>query len=192
MAIKISELELEKRVHSIEKNKIVRVWYQFVDIDSVNYNMNHFHSIDLAIYFKSENNTFYKIYWADELGLYHGYGISIKEIPLMNIDEGAFIESTNDPHWKIFIGKKIVSARLYWQNVIDNMRDGLVPFLGMGHIRRADYPQTLEINFDDGNQVFISVLKITNDCKCIPFTNHLSVFFQKVTIDQYYKPLRKW
>jgi len=80
---------------------------------------------------------------------------------------------------------------LYWQDVIDNMRWYRVPFLGMGYIRRKDYPQTLELNFDNGIELFVSAMKISDDNKCVPFDNHLTVFFNKSAIDKYYKPLRK-
>jgi hypothetical protein len=64
--------------------------------------------------------------------------------------------------------------------------------LGMGYITRNDYPQTIELKFDTGEQVFVSAIKITGENKCIPFTNHVTTFFSKQAIDEYYKPLRKW
>jgi hypothetical protein len=192
MALKNSEIELEKRVRSIESCTISKIWYQQMEEGTENYRMKDFHSVDVAIYFETENNKIFKIYWADELGIYHGFGISIREISVMDKDDGIFMDVSNDNNLKAILDKRIISTQIHWQNIIDNMRSGLVPVLGMGYLRRRDYPQTLEINFEGGLQLFISVLKIIDNNKCIPLTNHISIFFQKDIIDQYYKPLRKW
>jgi hypothetical protein len=192
MALKVSEIELEKRVRSFESCTISKIWYQQMEEGTDNYQMKDFHSVDVAIYFETENNKIFRIYWADELGIYHGFGVSIKEIAVIDKDDGIFMDVSNDNNWKAMLGKRIISTQIHWQNIIDNMRSGLVPVLGMGYLRRRDYPQTLEIKLEDGLQFYISVLKITDNNKCIPFTNHLSIFFQKDIIDQYYKPLRKW
>jgi hypothetical protein len=99
---------------------------------------------------------------------------------------------TNDKIYQTIIGKKIASARVHWQDVIDNVRANRIPFHGMGYLRRRYYPQTVEINFEDGLQMFGSAMKIQDDDKCIPFTSHLTIFFHQDVIDRYYKPLRKW
>ena len=192
MALKNSEIELEKRARSLENCTISKIWYQQMEGGTENYHVKDFHSIDTSVYFQTENNKIFRIYWADELGMYHGFGVAIKEVALIDKEEGVFTEVTNDNNWTGVLGKRIISTQIHWQNIIDNMRSGLVPMLGMGYLRRRDYPQTLEINLEGGLQLFISVLKISNDNNCIPFTNHLSIFFQKTIIDNYYKPLRKW
>jgi hypothetical protein len=192
MSLKITEMDLEKRACSFENKTITGVLYQQLDNGSEHYQKNDFHSVDTAVYFKTSDHKIYQIYWVDELGLYHGFGISLKETAVINKDEGILTDVTNDNAMKNLIGMRTKTVRMYWQNVIDNMRTSLVPFLGMGHIHRQDYPQTIEILFEGGMQLYISVLKITDDNVCIPFTNHLSVFFDKQIIDRYYKPIRKF
>jgi len=192
MPTKVTEIDLEKRARSIENTIIVKVWYQQLEDGVKSYSNNGFHSIDTAVYLKTENNRTFKIFWADEFGLHHGFGISIREIRVMDKEEGVFVEVTHDKDWQGVIGKKITSAQVHWQDVIENMRDRLVPMLGMGYITRNDYPQTIELKFDTGEQVFVSAIKITGENKCIPFTNHVTTFFSKQAIDEYYKPLRKW
>jgi hypothetical protein len=191
MAGNISELDLEKRVRSIENDTITDIWYQQMDEEADGYD-KEFHSIDTAVYMKTGKNKIFKMSWADEFGLYHGFGISLKEIKIIDKDTGFFTEMTQDKNYQTIIGKKIASARVHWQDVIDNMRGDRIPILGMGYIRRRDYPQTVEINFEDGLQMFGSAMKIQDDGKCIPFTNHLTIFFYQTVIDRYYKPLRKW
>jgi hypothetical protein len=191
MTAKITEIELEKRVRSIENETITKIWYHQMENGTEIYNGNDFHSVDTAIYLHTANKKIFKIFWADEFGLYHGFGISLKEISVMDKDNGVFTDVSEDKDYKGIIGTKINSVMLYWQDVIDNMRWYRVPFLGMGYIRRKDYPQTLELNFDNGIELFVSAMKISDDNKCVPFDNHLTVFFNKSAIDKYYKPLRK-
>jgi hypothetical protein len=191
MPAKVTEIELEKRARSIENTTILKIWYQQMEDGTQSHNCVDYHSVETAIYLQAENKKIFRISWADEFGLHHGFGISIREIRMIDKSEGLFTEVTNDKDWKGMVGIKIESVQIHWQNVIENMRSGLVPMLGMGFITRRDYPQTIEINFETGQQVFVSAMKITEDSKCVPFTNHVTVFFEKKMIDRYYKPLRK-
>ena len=154
----ISELDLEKRIRSIENDAITDIWYQKMKEETDICN-KEFHSIDAAVYIKTGKNKIFKMSWADEFGLYHGFGISLKEIKVIDKDMGFFTEMTQDNSYQAIIGNKIISAKLHWQNVIDNMRSNRIPILGMGYIRRRDYPQTIELNFDCGPQLFISALE---------------------------------
>jgi hypothetical protein len=187
----MTEIDLEKRVRLLENSVVTDVWYEQMENGTVRYDGGNFHSVDTAIYLRMTNNKTFKIFWADEFGLYHGFGISVKEAGIVDKDNGEFVDTTQDRRWLMVEGKKIVSAGTHWKNVLDDMRSGRVPFLGMGYIRRRDYPQTVELSFEGGSKIFVSAMKISDEGVCIPFTNSLTVFFDERTIEGYYKPLRK-
>lgn len=185
----IREVDLERRARGLEGQTLARVWYHQSSDHA--YAGDGWHSVDTAVLLETESGQRFAIAWADEFGLHHGFGISIKPTPSLKRDDGFLQDVTADPAWRPFIGCPLGASRIIWCNVIENMRAALVPFCGIGHITRIDYPQALEITCGPAQLVF-SATKMREDGTAIPFTNHLTVFFDRATYDRCDRPLRKW
>jgi hypothetical protein len=192
MPARISELELEQRMRLPEQQVLTRIWYEQNMHTSHAFDCSDFHSIERVIYFETASGKKFKMQWADELGIYHGFGISLKAIPAIDANGAQLTEVTDHPAWEPYREQPITTVHVHWQRILDNMRTNLVPVCGIGYLRRIDYPQTLELIFKNNSRLFISVLKIDPSYHNIPLTNNLTIFFNSQQFDAYYQPLRSW
>jgi hypothetical protein len=186
----MDELDFEKRVRLIEGCTLARVWYETMPSFGTLREFSEFHTVTDAIYFENSDKSKFKVTWSDELGYYHGFGVSIK--PVRAFDSSGCEDATGTAAWQACLGSPIVYTTVHWQRIIDNMRSSLTPVLGMGYLRREDYPQCIELGFENGQKVFLNAMRVTDERKGLPFTNYLTVFFSLEMMGKYYKPLRKW
>ncbi|MDF2188617.1 hypothetical protein [Paraflavitalea sp. CAU 1676] len=189
----MTEFEFEQQVRSIESAVISNVWYETDEEDALpNTGEPDYHAVSRAVYLQTADQRYFRITWADQLNIYHGFGASLKQVPLYPERNPQLIPAGHLPVWQQFFGKPVRSTTIHWQFVLHNMRHRLVPLLGMGYLRRTDYPQTIELLFDQETSLFFSALSIGENDQVATMTNHLTVFFSKTKHDFYNQPLRKW
>lgn len=192
MSGKISEFQYEQDIRQLESTSITNVWYETDDEQLVaDIDQNNWHSIARAAYLQTIDNRYFRIYWGDELNIYHGFGVMVKQVKLFPDRNNDLISFSHHPAWQPVLHLPVVSVSVHWQRILEHMRSRLIPFCGMGHLRRTDFPQSLEINFGNGQSIWFSALAI-RDNENIPMANHLTLFFSKATHDMYNQPLRKW
>jgi len=190
---KITEFEYEQQVRSIETASLINAWYETgEDATPPGAGDLEFHSVTRALYLQTADHRYFRITWADELNIYHGFGVSLKQVSLYPDRNPQLLHLSNHPAWRPFFNTPILSTRIHWQYVLDNMRGRLLPFCGMGYLRRTDYPQSVELLFEPGCSLFFSALSIDEAGNSATMANHLTIFFSKTKHDLYNQPLRQW
>lgn len=190
---KISEFEFEQQVRSIETASLVNAWYELDDdARPTGADELEFHSIARALYLQTADHRYFRIAWADEMNIYHGFGISLKQVSLYPDRLPQLLCVTAHPAWQRFLHTPVLSTVIHWEYVVDNMRSRLLPICGMGYLRRSDYPQSIELIFGRNSSLLFSALAITDAGNSSTMTNHLTIFFSKAKHDSYNQPLRQW
>jgi hypothetical protein len=182
----MEELDLEKAARQLEGLSLARVFYQSVRWASPQgWAGPGPHPVSLAVYLEGSCGQRFRVYWADQLHLHHGHGIAIAPARVIDRDLGPVEEVTELPAWTGLVGRRIQSALIHWREVSEALRSSfriLVAVHG-DSVRRPDYPQTLELGFDGGAQVFLSAAQLS-DGKAVGFANDLLVVFGRAQLEQ--------
>jgi hypothetical protein len=172
-----TEVDLELRVRQLEGETLARVHYQQLRW-SAPWSPSPIHSVELAVHVECESRRKFRFGWADELGLHHGHGISLSEVRVFDRDAGPSTEI----EWP---KRRITSASVLWRNVYDSLRGNFPGLIGIGgdHLRRQDYPQSIQLDLDGGGQIFVSAARLAED-GAQGFTNHLLVLFSRADLER--------
>lgn len=170
-----TELDLELRVRQLEGETIARVHYQQLRWSAPGAWEATPHSVELAVFVECESGRRFRFGWADELGLHHGHGIALSEVRVLDRDAGPLTEVT----WP---RRRITGASVLWRNIYDSMRGGFLVGIGGDHLRRQDYPQSIQLDLD-GEPIFVSAARLTDE-GAQGFTNHLLVLFSRGELER--------
>jgi hypothetical protein len=173
---KISEVELEERARRLEGKTLRAVKYQgiWTSHETV-------HSITHAVHLELETGRI-EIGSADELGIVHGHGISIRDRKVLDPAYGPIADVGGEPGWKQHIGRAIARAVVHWDDIFDRLRGSLSIGISIhaDYLRRRDFPITLELAFPSGS-VFVSAAQLSADGVARPLAPELVVFFSEKT-----------
>ena len=178
----MNELDLEKSALKLIGQRLARVRYQRADWTESGWQVpGHLgvHSVGVAVYLETSLGAIHRVYWADELGLRHGFGISVSPIKVPHRDAGPIQDLSVDPLWQPILDNPITAARIHWRDIRDSLRSSLSIGVAIcaDHLSRQDYPQSLELVFQGGQQVFFSAADLPPGDDPILFTNNILVLF---------------
>lgn len=172
---KILEVELEERARRLEGKTLRAVKYQgsWTKHEGV-------HSITHAVYLELDE-TRIEITSADELGIVHGLGVSIRERKVLDPAYGAIASVGGEPEWKPHVGSAIVRAVVHWDDIFERLRGSLSIGISIhaDYLRRRDFPMTLELAYPSGS-VFVSAAQLAKGV-ARPLAPELVVFFSEKT-----------
>ncbi len=173
---KISEVELEERARRLEGKTLRAVKYQgaWTRNESV-------HSVTHAVHLELDNGRI-EVTSADELGIVHGLGISIRDRKVLDPAYGPIASVGSEPGWKPHVGSSIARAVVHWDDIFDRLRGSLSIGISIhaDYLRRRDFPMTLELAYPSGS-VFVSAAQLTGDRVARPLAPELTVFFSAKT-----------
>lgn len=178
--MKNPELDLELRARELVGETIADVCYQQLRwSDEVSRE-----SVELAVHLHMRSGRRFRVGWADELGTHHGHGVTVSEVRRIDRDAGPI----QPIEWPSGAGRTIRAAIIHWRSVRDALRGSLSTMVAIGgdHLRRLDYPQTLQLDLDDGSevsQVFITAARREGDT-VRGFANHLLVVFSRAELER--------
>jgi len=172
---KISEVELEERARRLEGKTLRAVKYQGTC------SMGEVHSITHAVHLELDDLRM-EITSADELGIVHGLGISIRERKVLDPAYGAIVDVGDDPGWKRHVGSSIVRAVVHWDDIFERLRGSLSIGISIhaDYLRRRDFPMTLELSCPSGS-VFVSAAQLAPGGVARALAPELVVFFSEKT-----------
>jgi hypothetical protein len=190
---KISEVELEERARRLEGKTLRAVKYQgaWTSLEDP----PQVHSITHAVHLeldggarienrgakRSDSTVMIEITAADELGIVHGVGISIRERKVLDPAYGAIASAGGEPGWKQHVGSSIVRAMVHWDDIFERLRGSLSIGISIhaDYLRRRDFPMTLELSFPSAS-VFVSAAQLAKGV-ALPLAPELVVFFSEKT-----------
>jgi hypothetical protein len=174
--VKISEVELEERARRLEGKTLRAVKYQGVWT-----RMADVHSITHAVHLELDGSRI-ELVSADDLGIVHGLGISIRERKVLDPAYGAVVDVADDPSWKRLLGSAIVRAVIHWEDIFERLRGSLSVGISIhaDYLRRRDFPVTLELACPNGS-AFVSAARLAHDGAAHPLAPELVVFFSEKT-----------
>lgn len=172
--MKQPELDLELRARELAGETIAAVHYQQLrwsdDVAP--------HAVELAVHLHMRSGRRFRIGWADELGVHHGHGVTVAEVRRIDRDAGPVAPAT----WPL---RTIRAASIHWRSVRDALRGSFQTMVAIGgdHLRRLDYPQTVELVLDDEARIYITAARRGPD-GVRGAANHLLVVFSRAGYDQ--------
>ena len=174
--MKISEVELEERARRLEGKTLRAAAYQ-----GGWRRLGDAHSVTHAVYLELDG-TRIEMAPKDELGIVHGFGISIRERKVLDPAFGAITEVSHELEWKRLIGGEITRAMVHWEDVFERLRGSLSVGIAIhaDYLRRRDFPVTIEMVFAAGS-VFVSAARLAQDGVAHPLAPELVVFFSAQT-----------
>jgi hypothetical protein len=171
--LRTQELDLELRARELAGETIADVCYQQLrwsdDVPP--------HAVELAVHLHMRSGRRYRVGWGDEFGLHHGHGITVAEVRRIDRDAGP----AQPIDWP---ARTIRAATIHWRSVREALRGSLSIMVGIGgdHLRRLDYPQTLQLDLDDDSQIFVTAAR-REAGGARGFANHLLVLFSRAELD---------
>ncbi len=180
--MKEPELKLERRAARLQGEVLERVLYQQLSWSAeagASWSGSGPHPVERAVYLQSRSGRRFRVSWADELGLRHGFGVAIDELRSVDADLGPLHEGGGP--WAALLGRRVVSSRVHWREIEKALRPGfgIMVAIHADHLSRRDYPATLELGLDGGASVFIAAARLLEDGSAIGFCNHLLVLFDR-------------
>jgi len=176
--IRMTKQEFENMIQALVSQRIAKVIYYEIDYAKINvqsveepsWNLDsRFDSLDFGLELVMESGDSYKIMWGEE---FIQYGLSVK----LNVreDTGAMKawDVTNSVRWQKLIGKKISRVKVFWSWVESNSI-------------RSNYPQDIEIVFENGEQVFISAFEFRTDGSRFFSMDNITLFFDKSVASEF-------
>jgi hypothetical protein len=178
------EIAFERRVRRLEGQTLARVFYQQGDTPGETpaaWGGRGPHPVGAAMHWQTAEGKRFRFAWADEFGLHHGFGVTVKEASDIGHHQGPCIELTHGPVWRAYCGRRIESANVIWRPISSALRPSFQVMVAVcgDHITRADFPQTLAIGFAGGGELFVSAAKLRPDGTALGFTNNLLVLFDR-------------
>lgn len=193
MAGKINEFQYEQQLREIESATIINVWYEMDEGEEISFDEKAgFHSVDRAVYLQTADQRYFRISWADDLNIHHGFGVSFKQVKLYPERNRQLVLVNLSFPWQDFLGKPVLSTRIQWELVLKNMRSPLRPLFGIGYLRRWDYPQSIELSFGQNKSLFFSSLSVDETGNISTMTNHLTIFFSAAEHNNLIAPSGEW
>jgi len=181
----MEELDLEKDALSLAGETLAGVAYQTVRwASSSAWTGPGPHPVSLAVHLELASGKRFRVHWADQLHLHHGHGIAIAPLRVVDRDLGPLQDVSAQPAWADLVGAKIRSAIIHWRNVREALRStfGVMVSIHGDWLRRRDYPQTLELGFESGAQVYLSAARLVEG-KGVGFSNDLLVVFGRAQLE---------
>jgi len=167
---RVSEQGLEERARRLEGHVLRNVAYQgeasFVgDVHTTT------HAVLLEL-----DHARIEITTADELGIVHGSGISIRDRKVVDPAYGP----VHAVSWERLVGTEIKRAIVHWDDIFDSLRGSLSVAISIhaDHLRRRDFPMTLELAFENG-VAFVSAARLDRDGRAKPLEPELVIFFSE-------------
>jgi hypothetical protein len=182
----MEELDLEKAARALEGETLAGVSYQSVRWSSSSaWEGPGPHPVPLAVYLESVSGQRFRVHWADQLHLHHGHGIAIAPVRIVDGDLGPVQEVGDQPAWAPLVGTRVRSAIIHWRNVREAQRSSIGAMVSVhgDYLRRRDFPQTLELSFEGGAQVFLCAAQLV-DGRGVGFANDLLVAFGRAQLEQ--------
>ncbi len=165
--------------------KIKEVYYLELDYDSDTEfwkTSDEFHSVDMAIVFKLNNNRLLQVKWDSE---FHCYGIGFERLSEITKKEGLKTSNvSNNYNWKKIINKKITAIKILWDTNEDLTVMHPKNKLPKKENNPIKIPLTWEISFYDV-KIWISALEIDNEKRPNFWADHLSVLFTNREQEKY-------
>lgn len=128
------------------KNNNVEPYYKtkYPDIDT----------LDHSIYFKTDNTTIC-IFWDNT---FISYGLKSAQLHLTKStnDYEQKWDVSEEPKWLDFIGQKIIDFRIIWEKTWSSNLEGT-------NKTYTTYPQTFEINTENGKTIIVSASEFKRD-----------------------------
>ena len=167
--------------------KINEIYYNEMDYGNniEDWNLSEdIHSIDMYVIFKMDNNKLVQLNYDNE---FHSYGINVKELNKIHGIEGfKTISLTSNSKWKKLLNKKILHVQVFWyieENVKEKIYDNK-KIISEKSIR-IELPQTLEIECETNEKIWISALEIMKDNRTNYCADNLTIFFDEKELLKY-------
>jgi hypothetical protein len=175
------EADLERRVRRLVGSVIEGVRYHTLR-DPPRLRSADCHGVDGAVFLKLRGGSFVRIHGADELGLHHGYSVTLEERRRADPESGGLAEVTDEPPWPDYVGAAVVKTLVRWECLrLEDLRPNLRAMVAVraDYLRRSDYPQWLELEFDNGRKLFFSAARIGEGGEFIPLAKDVMVCFSE-------------
>lgn len=182
------ELALERRAARLEGEVLSRVVYQQLRWSSPSpaWATGNAHPVEVAVILETAAGVRFRVRWADELELRHGYGVAVDPIRVLDPAAGTLHEASGLPAWAGLIGRRVAHARVHWREIEQALRGSVRTSLAIGldHLARVDFPQTLELELEGGSAVFLAAARLDEGGRrAVGFTNHLLVLFARAELE---------
>jgi hypothetical protein len=182
------ELALERRAQRLEGEVLSRVVYQQLRWSAASpaWAAAGPHPVEVAVFLETAAGARLRVRWADELGLRHGYGVAIDPVRVLDPAAGTLHEASELAAWTERIGRRVLRARVHWQEIERALRGSVRTSLAIGldHLSRVDFPQTLELELEGGAAVFLVAARLDESTRrAVGFTNHLLVIFAREELE---------
>jgi len=171
---RLSEQNLEERARRLEGHVLRGVTYQG-DASFVGDVHTTTHAVLLEL-----DHARIEVTTADELGIVHGSGISIRERKVVDRAYGPLHTASAESAWQRLVGTEVKRAIIHWDDIFDSLRGSLSIGISIhaDHLRRRDFPMTLELDFENG-VVFVSAARLGRDGVAKPLEPELVIYFSE-------------
>lgn len=173
-----AELELEQRAIRLEGETLVRVCYQRPRLlDGIRAGAA-LHPIEHRLVFDFASGTKVAIDYSNELSTRHGFGVSLRELRVVDPAYGPIEDVGDTPRWAPLVGRAIARARIVWDDVRDRLRGTFAIGVAIhsDYLTRRDFPSALELAIGD-TRVLIAAARLAADGTIVPYANELLVSF---------------
>lgn len=161
----MTKKDFEDKFNSIVNRTLIGVKYYEIDYrdNKPMWNFNKdFDSLDYGLDLEFNDKSILGIIWGSE---FFQYGISIYEKSLTDILKESIVwDVTKEIKWKGYIKQKIKEVKIYWAEVEYDLK-------------KAKYPQDVEIVFENGKSIFISAYEFRDDGFEMGMMDNITVFF---------------
>jgi hypothetical protein len=174
----VKEIELEKRVRRVEGGVLEKVIYQrnpFSEAVPAAWSTREPHPVEGA-YVQTDAGRIFRIFWADEFHLRHGFGVSLVETRVIDRDLGPLEDVSANVGWRELVGQRMSASRVHWKTIEGALRSTfrIMVAIHADHLSRWDYPETIELEFAGGQRRYFSAAALAQG-DLVRFTNHLLI-----------------
>jgi hypothetical protein len=168
---RVSELELEERARRLEGQVLRGVTYQGTTSLA-----GEVHTATHAVHLELDHRI--EITATDVVGIVHGSGISLRPRKVLDPAYGSVVDASATPGWQALVGTAVRRAIVHWDDLFDTLRGSLSISIAIhaDHLRRRDYPATLELGFAHGT-AFVSAARLDPRGKAQRLEPELVIFF---------------
>jgi hypothetical protein len=175
----MSEIALERRVRRVEGCVLAKILYQrapFCEVAPLAWSTREPHPVEAA-YVETDTGRIFRIFWADEFHLRHGFGVSLKETRVIDRDLGPLEDLSTSAGWRELVGQRMTASLVHWQTIEKALRSSfrIMVAIHADHVSRWDYPETIELGFEGGQKRYFSAAALRPPSTIVRFTNHLLI-----------------